>query len=138
MVGCEVSKQPPWSIATSTSTAPGRIDFSIARVTSFGALAPGTSTAFREIGRRKGDFAIVSCAAIVRGTHLRLAVGGVNDTPVIQDWDRLDAADIPDALNAFAWSLDARDDLHATARYRRDLVRHLGAATLKEARACIV
>ena len=99
--------------------------------------APGTSTAFREIGRRKGDFAIVSCAAIVRGTHIRLAVGGVNDTPVIQDWDMLDAADIPDALNAFAWSLDARDDLHATARYRRDLVRHLGAATLKEARACI-
>ena len=97
---------------------------------------PDTGTAFREVGRRKGDFAIVSCAAIVRGPRMRLAVGGVNDTPAIQDWDGLDEQDIPDALNAFAWSLDARDDLHATARYRRDLVRKLGAATLEEARAC--
>ena len=30
---------------------------------------------------------------------------------------------LDDALNAFAWELDARDDLHATARLRRDLVR---------------
>ena len=45
MVACEVSKQPPWSMATSTSTAPGFIVASIVRVTSLGAAAPGTSTA---------------------------------------------------------------------------------------------
>ena len=28
--------------------------------------------------------------------------------------------------NAFAYELDARDDVHATARYRRDLVRLIG------------
>ena len=44
-VGWLVSKQPPWSIATSTSTAPGFIVANIARVTSLGAAAPGTSTA---------------------------------------------------------------------------------------------
>ena len=33
---------------------------------------------------------------------------------------------LDDALDAFAWDLDARDDLHATARYRRDLVRRIG------------
>ena len=41
-----------------------------------------------------------------------------------------------DALAAFAAELDARDDLHATADYRRDLVRKLGRATIEEARRC--
>ena len=45
-------------------------------------------------------------------------------------------AALDDALNAFAWELDARDDLHATASYRRDLVRKLGRATIEEARRC--
>ena len=43
---------------------------------------------------------------------------------------------LDDALDAFAWELDARDDLHATATYRRNLVRQLGRATIEEARAC--
>ena len=37
--------QPPWSIATSTMTAPGCISDSISRLMSFGARAPGMSTA---------------------------------------------------------------------------------------------
>jgi len=97
---------------------------------------PGTGTAFREVGRRKGDFAIVSCAAVVRGATTRLAVGGVNDTPVVADWKDLTPDNVAEALNTFAWSLDARDDLHATARYRRDLVRRLGEITIREAREC--
>jgi 2-furoyl-CoA dehydrogenase FAD binding subunit len=97
---------------------------------------PGTGTAFREVGRRKGDFAIVSCAAVVRGSATRLTVGGVNDTPVMAEWDNLAPADMAEALNAFAWSLDARDDMHASARYRRDLVRRLGEITIGEARSC--
>ena len=44
VVGREVSKQPPWSMATSTITEPGSISRSMSRVTSFGALAPGIST----------------------------------------------------------------------------------------------
>jgi len=36
----------------------------------------------------------------------------------------------------FRRDLDARDDLHATAAYRRDLVRRLGRATIVEARQC--
>lgn len=97
---------------------------------------PQAGTAFRERGRRKGDFAIVACAAIVAGSRIRLGVGGVNDTPVLRDWDSLDPADLADALNDFAWSLDARSDLHASARYRRDLVRHLGRQAIEEAREC--
>ena len=40
---------------------------------------------------------------------------------------------LDDALNAFAWDLGAGDDLHATARYRRDLVRSLGRRVLEQA-----
>ncbi|MGB6540675.1 MAG: carbon monoxide dehydrogenase, partial [Xanthobacteraceae bacterium] len=40
------------------------------------------------------------------------------------------------ALDAFAWDLDAHDDLHATAPYRRELVRRLGRQTLEEAARC--
>ena len=39
---------------------------------------------------------------------------------------------LDDALNAFAWDLDARDDFHATARYRRDLVRLIGRDLIEE------
>jgi 2-furoyl-CoA dehydrogenase FAD binding subunit len=41
-----------------------------------------------------------------------------------------------DTLAAFADELEARDDLHATAAYRRDLVRRLGLATIEEAQRC--
>lgn len=110
----------------------------IIEAVTFPTLPALSGTAFREVGRRKGDFAIVAVSAIVTGQHVRLAIGGVNDTPLVQDWEGLDAADEAEALNALAWSLDARDDLHATARYRRDLVRRLGLDALKEARACAV
>ena len=47
-----------------------------------------------------------------------------------------DAITWPDALEEFAWALEARDDQHASAEYRRQLVRRLGLATLQEAAAC--
>ncbi|MFC4227779.1 FAD binding domain-containing protein [Hoeflea alexandrii] len=103
---------------------------------SFPIARKGTGHAFNEVGIRHGDFAIVSIAAISTGDRLRLAVGGVNDAPLVRDWASLDEQDVDDALNDLAWSLDARDDLHATSRYRRDLVRRLGRKTIKEARQC--
>jgi 2-furoyl-CoA dehydrogenase FAD binding subunit len=99
---------------------------------------PGHGYAFREFGRRHGDFAIVACAAIVRDGGIRLAVGGVADRPTYRDYPELDGSALDDALNAFAFDLDARDDLHATARYRRDLVRLIGRSAIEEARRCHV
>jgi 2-furoyl-CoA dehydrogenase FAD binding subunit len=93
----------------------------------------GTGYAFAEVGRRHGDFAIVACAAVVDGTRMRLAVGGVADRPTARDFPHLDGSALDDALNAFAWDLGAGDDLHATARYRRDLVRSLGRRVLEDA-----
>jgi 2-furoyl-CoA dehydrogenase FAD binding subunit len=63
---------------------------------------------------------------------VRLAVGGVADTPVAHEFDELKGSALDDALNAFAYELDARDDFHATARYRRDLVRMIGRELIEE------
>lgn len=96
----------------------------------------GTGYAFHEIGRRHGDFAIVACAAVVDARAARLAIGGVADRPLARDMPPPDDRGLADALDAFARELDARDDLHATAEYRRQVVRRLGRQTLEEATRC--
>ena len=100
-----------------------------------GILVPvikGSRFAFREVARRHGDFAIVACAAMTTPTGVRLAVGGVADVPTARDWPRLEGTALDDALNGLAYELGARDDVHATARYRRDLVRMIGRDLIGE------
>ena len=110
-----------------------RADDEMIEAVSYPTRRPGTGYAFEEVGRRHGDFAIVACAAVVDGARMRLAVGGVADRPTARDFPFLDGAALDDALNAFAWELGAGDDIHATARYRRDLVRGLGRRVLARA-----
>jgi 2-furoyl-CoA dehydrogenase FAD binding subunit len=95
-------------------------------------IIPKARFAFREVARRHGDFAIVACAAMTTPAGIRLAVGGVADVPTARDWPRLKGSALDDALNGFAYELDARDDIHATARYRRDLVRMIGRDLIGE------
>lgn len=97
---------------------------------------PGAGVAFHEVARRHGDFAIVACAAVVTKTELRFAVGGVADRPEVRVWPPLSGADLDGTLDRLAWQLGARDDHHATARFRRDLVRSIGRLTVEEAMAC--
>lgn len=97
---------------------------------------PHHGHAFREFGRRHGDFAIVACAALASERGVRLAIGGVADRPVAREMTHAEGAALDEALDAFAGDLDAHDDLHASARYRRDLVRRLGRATIEEAKRC--
>ncbi len=116
--------------------SPARADDEMIEAVSF----PVTSErghGFREIARRHGDFAIVACAAIVSDRGIRLAVGGVADKPEVRDWPRLADSALDDALNVFAYELDARDDVHATGRYRRELVRRVGRAVIEEAVQCL-
>jgi 2-furoyl-CoA dehydrogenase FAD binding subunit len=94
--------------------------------------------AFREFGRRHGDFAIVSVAAIVTAIAIEISVGGVDDVPARRVWPRVEGSALDDALNALAWELDARDDIHADQRLRRDLVRSLGRHVIMEASRCLV
>lgn len=96
----------------------------------------GAGYAFAEISRRHGDFAIVACAAVVDAKRMRLAVAGVADRAMARNFPVLEGTALDDALNEFAWQLGAGDDVHATARYRRDLVRKLGRKVLEEARSC--
>jgi 2-furoyl-CoA dehydrogenase FAD binding subunit len=96
----------------------------------------GEGFAFREFGRRHGDFAIVACAAVANANGARLAIGGVADRPLARDFFDLEGSALDDALDALAWNLEARDDMHASASYRRTLVKRLGKETIKEARRC--
>jgi 2-furoyl-CoA dehydrogenase FAD binding subunit len=107
-----------------------RADEEMIEAVSFSALQ--TRCAFREVARRHGDFAIVACAALATAGGVRLAIGGVADMPAARDFPRLDGGALDDALNEFAYDLDARDDVHATARYRRDLVRMIGRDLVRE------
>jgi len=113
-----------------------RQDDELIEAVAFPKARVGTGYAFAEIGRRHGDYAMVACAAVVDARRMRLAVGGVADRPTARDWPLLDGSALDDALNELAWDLDARDDLHASARYRRELVRRLGRQVLEEARSC--
>jgi 2-furoyl-CoA dehydrogenase FAD binding subunit len=99
-------------------------------------LAAARGHGFREVARRHGDFAIVACAAVVSDKSIRFAVAGVADKPEARDWPRLERSALDDALNAFAYELDARDDVHATGRYRRELVRRVGRTVIEEAAQC--
>jgi len=109
-----------------------RNDDELIEAVSFPCRRNGEGVAFREFARRHGDFAIVACAAIATEKNVRLAIGGVADRPTVRDLG--DASD--ESLETFAAGLDARDDLHATADYRRNLVCRLGRATIEEARRC--
>lgn len=97
---------------------------------------PGFGYAFREISRRHGDFAIVALAAVAGGGKIKLGVGGVADKPAVREWNVLDDTELSDALNDFAWELGGSDDIHATARYRREMVRRLGRQVIREAQQC--
>lgn len=108
----------------------------IVEAVSFPLAVGGSGYAFREVGRRHGDFAIVACAAVVDAEKTVLGVGGVADMPVRRVLPLPTDPAFGDALNQFAWELNARDDLHATGRYRRDLVRNLGRASVEEAARC--
>lgn len=99
----------------------------------FPLVVDGQRTAFTEFSARHGDFAIVSVAAVSDARGLRLAVGGVADRPRLAQWPAdLRGADLESAINDFAWELEAQDDAHASATFRRHLVRRLGAQVLRQ------
>ncbi|QTF93528.1 FAD binding domain-containing protein [Halomonas sp. BM-2019] len=89
---------------------------------------PGVGYRFLEVAMRHGDFAIVALAAVIEGQRITFGVGGVADRPV----SMILPSNLPleDALNAFAWSLETEDDHHASAAYRRQMIRELGGQVI--------
>ncbi len=116
--------------------ASARAEDEVIEAVSFPVAGEGCGYAFREVTRRGGDFAIAAFAAFVDERSARLGVGGVADRPFLRFMPRPGTKDLDEALDAFAFDLEAREDLHASARYRRELVRRLGRLALEEAERC--
>ena len=93
--------------------------------------------AFREVARRHGDFAIVAVAAAVESANsIRLGVGGMTGSAAVRRIKTDGAAAIRDAIERLAWELEGYDDIHASARMRRDLLRRIGPVVIEEAIRC--
>lgn len=103
----------------------------------------GSGSAWLELARRHGDYAMAGVGAVVtRGTDgavvsARVALIGVGMTPVVVDVSA--AAGPPGDWAAAAALVDAAiepdDDIHATAAYRAHLARTLTVRALVEADA---
>lgn len=97
--------------------------------------AADRSCAFRETARRHGDFALAALAAVAEADGaVRLGVGGVADRPTVRRFEpgpQLDAA-----VASWSETLGGYEDIHANARYRRNLVRRLGPVVIEEALSC--
>lgn len=108
-------------------------------------LPAGCGMAFDEVAQRAGDFAVVAAGGVVshengKFTEVRLALGGVFDTPVraknfevalIGKPATLDA--IEAVLGLTTENLQPNDDLHASAEYRISLVPVLARRVLLQA-----
>jgi carbon-monoxide dehydrogenase medium subunit len=101
----------------------------------FPALPPGTGTAFVEVSRRHGDYAVCGVAAMVtRDAAASVAYISMAGTPVV-------VRDLPvtpgwaDAVEAATSGLEPDGDIHATAAYRLHLARVLTGRALVAAQA---
>jgi CO/xanthine dehydrogenase FAD-binding subunit len=106
---------------------------------------PGAGYAFEEFCRRHGDFAIAGIAALVacadgRCSFARLAAAGVAGTPVrlgsaeeILEREGVSESAIDAAAARASELVDPESDLHASAAYRRHLIRVLTARALRRA-----
>ena len=108
------------------------------------AYPPGSSCAFVEVARRQGDFALVGVAAVLtrdssgKCASARIAMLSVGDGPVLarnaaqalvgRVLDERSIAEV--ARIASERDVDPPSDIHATAAYRRQLVRVLVARAL--------
>ena len=97
----------------------------------------GKRVAFREVARRHGDFAIIAVAASVESAEVvRVGIGGVADRPAVRRIVIDGPGAAKSAFEALAWELEGYDDIHASARLRRDLLRRVGPAVVEEALQC--
>jgi carbon-monoxide dehydrogenase medium subunit len=106
----------------------------------FPAIPPGAGTAFVEISRRHGDYALCGVGAIAEFTdagslrRLRCAYLSVSDTPTVLDLTESWRTGEPDAAEQARRAIDPQTDLHASADYRRHLA---GVLTIRAARQAI-
>jgi carbon-monoxide dehydrogenase medium subunit len=104
----------------------------------------GSGTAWVELARRHGDYALVGVAAMVTlgdaaVTAARVGLLSVAETPLVVDLSATvqgrpaDRVDWSEAVGAVDARLDPEADIHATAEYRRHLARVLTGRALDAA-----
>lgn len=101
----------------------------------FPALPHGTGVAIDEVSRRHGDYALCGVAAavtVVDGaiTSARASYFSVCEVPTVVDLTGVPSEEAGEHALA---SLDPAADIHATAEYRRELVRVLTKRVLRAA-----
>jgi carbon-monoxide dehydrogenase medium subunit len=105
-------------------------------------------TGFQEVNARRSDFAFVSSAVQVqldadgRCKRIAIGVGAATDFPMRLDsaeqqlvGTTLDAVKVKDAVTAALADIEALDDLHATAAYRKRVAVSIACRAVAEARA---
>jgi 2-furoyl-CoA dehydrogenase FAD binding subunit len=97
----------------------------------------GGGVAFREVARRHGDFAVVGVAVVAESaSSIRVGVAGMAERPSVSRIKPDGASSIRDAIERLAWELEGYEDIHASARMRRDLLRRIGPVVVEEAIRC--
>jgi carbon-monoxide dehydrogenase medium subunit len=105
----------------------------------FPALPPRSGTAFCEVARRHGDYALCGVAAIVtldgddEVAAVRCGYLSVGETPVVADLTAAWQSGSDDAVDAARRAVDPATDLHASADYRRHLVGVLTGRAVRQA-----
>lgn len=107
-----------------------------------------TGIGFHEVNARRSDFAFVSAAAQVeldadgKCKRIAIGVGAATDFPIRLETaeqqltgTKLDAAQVKDAVTAALAGIEALDDLHATAAYRKRVAAGLAGRAVADARA---
>ena len=106
-------------------------------------LPPGTGTAFLEVARRRGDYAMMGCAAVLRRdgagrcVEARLAFCSAGPTPMAAPraaaglfGSAMTAADIEAAARAAVAEIDPMGSVQASPAYQLHLARVLAARAL--------
>jgi carbon-monoxide dehydrogenase medium subunit len=101
---------------------------------------------FQQFARKRGDFAMVMCAVAIdhdgeATRRARIGVAGVSEVAVrasagerALEGNPLDDEVLTSASEASAASVDPRSDVHATAAFRRHLVKVLTSRAIQDAR----
>jgi carbon-monoxide dehydrogenase medium subunit len=122
-----------------SSVAPGEL----ALEASFPVLRPRSGTAFVEVSRRHGDYAVCGVGALVEldadgaVSTARTAYLSVSATPLVLDVSEA-GQDFAAAAALAREQVDPEADIHATADYRRHLAGVLTERALRDAHAAAV
>jgi carbon-monoxide dehydrogenase medium subunit len=75
-----------------------------------------TGTAFLEVARRRGDYAMIGVAAVVTGREARIALCNAGETPVL-----VEVSDLDGAAEAVRAKIDPPGNVHATKAFQKHL-----------------